>query len=206
MKKILLVACLLTFYSCGTGGSNEPAKPNEKKIGREPAKPIALRGGKTLNFVIQKQSAKNLCWAACGASISKFYDPNSQYQQCVIANKVLNQTKCCIDITKCDKTAKLSEALQVTGNYKDRYSGIPTFDVIKNQIVNGHVIALRINWNDNNQGHFIVIHGFHDDGKIDVQDPWPESNPGTLSLTELALFYDGVGSITDYYLTKKEFE
>jgi hypothetical protein len=162
--------------------------------------------GKTLNFEMQKQPELNLCWAAVASSISKFYDTRSSYTVCDLANRALSRSTCCTDIRPCDMPWSLESALTITGNLRSTNSGMPSLDVIKNQITNNYVIALRVYWRSNDQGHFIVIHGFHDDGTVDVKDPWPTSNPGRVSLAELELFYQNYGQITHHYLTKKLFE
>ncbi|SKC45873.1 papain-like cysteine protease family protein [Ohtaekwangia koreensis] len=159
---------------------------------------------KTLTFTIQKQAALNLCWAAVASSVSKFYDPSSTFTQCKLANQAFKRDDCCTDLTKCDAPFSLDEPLKYTGNFVSMHGGAPSFDLIKQQITNGRLVCVRIEWRSGD-GHFVVIHGFHDNGTIDVQDPWPERNPGTITLLELELFYKDLGAITDYYLTKPQF-
>ena len=157
----------------------------------------------TLPFTIQKQPELNLCWAACGSSIYNYYDPGPLYTICDIANAQLGRTDCCTDLTICDKQGYLDQALTYTHNYRGAIAGIPDFGVIQQEIGNGLLIALRVLWHTNNQGHFIVIHGCHDDETIDVQDPWPTRTPGTIALTQLAYFYNDLGEITHTFFTKR---
>ncbi len=159
----------------------------------------------SLLFVIQKQAALNLCWAAVASSVSKFYDKNSSYTQCKLANYAFNTTDCCNNLNSCDRPWFLDKALSYTGNLKEMKSGTPSFDLIKNEITNGRLICVRIEWRSR-AGHFAVIHGYHDNGDIDVQDPWPDKNPGTIPLVELEMFYKDLGAITHYYLTKPIYE
>jgi hypothetical protein len=154
----------------------------------------------TLNFRIQKQSALNLCWAAVTSSISKFYDNSSVYDQCILANNAFKRTDCCTDLSKCDMGWYIQLALTMTNNLRSTQAGVPDIDVIRQEIGNNRIIALTISWSGGGF-HDIAIYGVHDDDTVDVADPWPSKDPGTVSLTELALFYKDMGQITSYYLT-----
>jgi hypothetical protein len=170
-------------------------------ISSTPANKSGSFSDKSLAFNIQKQSALHLCWAAVTSSVSKFYDQGSPYTQCDLANYALGMTDCCKDLNKCDSNWYLNRAMTYTMNLASSLQGMPSFDIIKNEITNNRLVCVRIEWR-NSAGHFVVIHGFHDNGDIDVQDPWPTKNPGRIPLTELQIFYQDLGSITHYYLTK----
>jgi hypothetical protein len=198
MKTILILLIVAILSGATTD--------NSRVISNRPTHNI--KAGATLGFDMQIQPRFNLCWAAVASSISKFYNQKLGYEQCDIASHVLGTDGCCADMDKCNKQAALDDALTYTKNLKGSVQkGMPSFDIIKNEITNGYVIALRVQWR-NKGGHFIVIYGFHDGDKVDVKDPWPDypapANP--LSLIELEEFYQNNGKITHYYLTKKEFE
>jgi len=126
-----------------------------------------------IDIKIEKQSALNLCWASVASGISQFYEKDKYWSQCKLTDKAFGLTNCCKDLNACDRAWYLDSALIFTRNYRQAKLGMPSFDEIKNEILNGHVISLRIEWRAENQGHFILITGFYDGEFVQIEDPWP---------------------------------
>jgi hypothetical protein len=184
--------------SCNSGNYRQKNLSSSKSAPSLPTPSIS----KVLPFVIQQQITFNLCWAAAVSSISKFYEPNSTYTQCKLANAATQRNDCCNNINACDAGYDFVTAVKtITFNHASDNAGLPTFNAVKNEIDNGHLVALRIAWRDGST-HIIIIHGYADNEKVYVQDPWPNYDGQPRTLTEVSLWYQNYGQIIRYIFTK----
>lgn len=138
-----------------------------------------------LTFRVEKQLKDNWCWAAVSSSIANFYDGDSGWTQCRIANAHLGKTVCCGSAAisaECDEPSRLHEALGVIGIFvrMDRSPpegsgpGLP-FTAIQQEINANRIIATRVGWHGSGGGHFQAIAGWRTtiSGKeyISITDP-----------------------------------
>lgn len=155
-----------------------------------------------LRFSMQKQTQANWCWAATGASVAKYYDANSSWTQCLIANGQIGRTDCCGvgASTDCNIYGSLSDAFQRTGHSNGSSGGTKSFAQIETEILGGRPLGIRVAWTGGG-AHFIAATGTEDNSLVWVSD----CGSGTTSLVDydtLRLNYRGSGSWTHSYLTK----
>jgi hypothetical protein len=165
----------------------------------------AAAGG-PLDFHIQPQVPNNWCWAATSSSVSCYYNPQSSWTQCEIANKQLHRTDCCPAVKKgpCDKIGYLEKALTTTGNLA-KQAGRVMFSEIQNEIDGKRPLGCRIDWGTSS-GHFVVIYGYAltaDKTKyVDIGDPLHSDSQIHIKLSSFTNSYQGQGRWTDSYYTK----
>lgn len=120
-----------------------------------------------LDFYLQRQILDQWCWAAVAASISLSYDPNSTWQQSVLAAHLINGS--CLNVTdpgspaagSCNQPFSLITALKnCTHNYAWDVNRHLTLAEIQYQISNRWPLCCLINWPNYNDSHYIVIHGY----------------------------------------------
>ncbi|HTV37612.1 MAG TPA: papain-like cysteine protease family protein [Xanthobacteraceae bacterium] len=122
-------------------------------------------GAQTLNFVIQQQIETNWCWAAVSTSVSLFYDPQSMWKQCGVAEKALSRNDCCSDPAaasdpgRCNSPWYLDKALIITGNLNRMESRRLAFNEVQAEIAAKKPIGCRVGWYGGG-GHFLVIRGW----------------------------------------------
>ena len=159
-----------------------------------------------LPFNMEAQTQSNWCWAATAKSVSHFYSGLSPWTQCKIASKELTQTCCTSPVPgACNVPWFLNKALDRTLNFVSMQNGTISWSDIKNQIDQGLVVGTRIGWNGGG-GHFMVIYGvsrvlFSEYLYIDD----PIYGKTVLSYNEFATNYQGSGTWTHTYFTKKHF-
>ncbi len=149
-----------------------------------------------LVFKMQLQEQFYWCWAAVAVSTSLFYDANSKWTQCLLANYQLEQTTCCEngDSLACNQTSELSGALTATGNLSSYTSGPEKFTTIQYQINHGTPLGAVVRW-DGDGDHAIMLTGWSTASGADlvnVQDPW--YGPSVWSYSALAYDYQGTGN------------
>ncbi|ACU62887.1 papain-like cysteine protease family protein [Chitinophaga pinensis] len=160
-----------------------------------------------LNFNMEAQTQSNWCWAATSKSVSFFYSALlNPWTQCKIASAELGQTCCTSPVPgPCNVPWYLDKALTRTKNFVQFISGTMTWESVKEQIDKGLVVGTRIGWSGGG-GHFMVIYGvskvlntkyFHIDDPI--------YGKSTLTVSQFSTNYQGSGSWTHSYLTKKHF-
>ena len=159
-----------------------------------------------LPFNMEAQTQSNWCWAATAKSVSHFYSGLSRWTQCKIAGKELTQTCCTSPVPSgCNVPWYLNKALDRTFNYVSMQSGTISWSEIKSQLDQGLVVGTRIGWNGGG-GHFMVIYGvsrvFHNE-YLYIDDPI--YGKSVLSYNEFATNYQGAGSWTHTYFTKKHY-
>jgi hypothetical protein len=124
-----------------------------------------------LFFRPQRQLQSEWCWAAVAASISKHYNPDSEWCQCKLATRLTRRTKtgdkdCCghpytRDIAHtCNQPQYLEKALRLVGRLAaPPRKGPLTFGGIQKDILAGRPVCVRIAWPGTPIGHFILIYG-----------------------------------------------
>lgn len=159
-----------------------------------------------LPFNMEAQTQSNWCWAATAKSVSHFYSGLSPWTQCKIAGKELSQTCCTSPVpAACNVPWYLNKALDRTLNYVSMQNGTISWSDIKSQIDQGLVVGTRIGWNGGG-GHFMVIYGVSRvllNEYLYIDDPIYGKT--VLTYNEFATNYQGAGSWTHTYFTKKHF-
>ncbi|HTT32499.1 MAG TPA: papain-like cysteine protease family protein [Methylomirabilota bacterium] len=164
------------------------------------------------NFSIGTQGdAGNLCWAAVGQGIAKYYDQLTGStvrwgSMCEFVDAVLSQhfgtspdeLQCCEDQRilgpDCNELLDFRDALDVTGN-TGTFQNLPLkFDQIKTQIDAKCPIGVEIQTSGNN--HIIVLFGYDETNgeKVMVGDPAPDASLSSLvPYDDLVNNYRGAG-------------
>jgi hypothetical protein len=159
-----------------------------------------------LNFNMQMQTQSNWCWAATSTSVSKYYSFLSPWTQCKVASAELDETCCNSPVPgPCNVPWYLDRALTRTNNFVSIQSGTLSWESVKNEIEKGLVVGARIGWNGGG-GHFMVIHGVSRIGitkYLYIDDPI--YGKSILTENQFATNYQGSGTWTHTYLTKKYF-
>lgn len=164
---------------------------------------VNLLGGASpvlLSFDMQHQVQGQWCWAATAASVSIFYDAESTWTQCLIAQQIMGTT-CCITPSPCNKPWFLNEALSVTNNFVKQSSPL-TFEEVEAELSAGRVVGARVGWPGGN-GHFVVIYGCK---TVDGVNYYSIDDPidGKSDTTEAGFMeaYQSAGIWTHSYTTK----
>jgi hypothetical protein len=159
-----------------------------------------------LPFNMQAQTQSNWCWAATSTSVSKFYSIFSPWTQCKVAAAELGKSCCNSPVpTACNVPWYLDKALTRTKNFVSIQGGTVTWETVRQQLQNGLVVGARIGWNGGG-GHFMVIHGVSRVGAtkyLHIDDPI--YGKSVLTYNQFATNYQGSGSWTHTYFTKKHF-
>lgn len=159
-----------------------------------------------LPFTMQPQTQTNWCWAATAVSISKFYSSLSPWTQCKVAGAELSLTCCTSPVpSPCNVPWYLDRALTRTQNFVSIQSGTISWSRIKQELNNGLIIGTRIGWTGGG-GHFMGIHGVSkilSTEYLHIDDPI--SGKSVLTYNQFATNYQGYGSWTHTYFTKKQF-
>ncbi|GAA0564943.1 papain-like cysteine protease family protein [Chitinophaga japonensis] len=159
-----------------------------------------------LNFNMEPQTQSNWCWAATSKSVSFFYSSFlNPWSQCKIASAELGETCCTAPVPgPCNVPWYLDRALTRTNNFVS-FQGTMTWESVKDQIDQGLVVGARVGWSGGG-GHFMVIYGvskvlsikyFHIDDPI--------YGKSVLTVDQFSNNYQGSGSWTHSYITKKHF-
>jgi len=155
-----------------------------------------------LDFDIERQTQSNWCWAACTASVSRFYDPDSAWTQCRLADAELQQSGCCHDgaAAGCNQPWYLDRALARTGNFVRWQPSQLAAAEVEAEIDAGRLVAARVAWQGGG-GHFVVIGGCKPppDEQLEIHDPFWGSR--RIAREELAAVYQGNGSWVESFFT-----
>lgn len=159
-----------------------------------------------LPFNIELQTQSNWCWAATSKSVSHFYSIFSPWTQCKVASDELGNTCCDFPVPgACNISWYLNSALTRTNNFVSfQGTTIPWSDV-KQQLEAGLVVCARIGWSGGG-GHFMTIHGVSKvlfTEYLHIDDPI--YGKSVLTYDQFATNYQGSGSWTHTYFTKKYF-
>lgn len=157
-----------------------------------------------LSFDMELQTQSNWCWAATSKSVSHFYSVFSPWTQCKIASDELSLTCCDSPVpSACNVSWYLDRALTRTHNYVSMQSGTITWSKVKEELQKGLVVGVRQGWSGCG-GHFMVIHGVSKSNGVEylhIDDPI--YGKSTLTYTQFATNYQGSGTWTHTYFTKK---
>ena len=144
----------------------------------------------SISFQMEKQKAKNWCWAAVAVSVARYFDDNSQWHQCRVAQLVLRRAhregrikslirdSCTKPVPEgCNRPWDLQEALEQVGRPKgEPKAGYLSFEQVQRKIDarRPRPVCVRIEW-DSGGGHYVVVSGCHIDRKgvryVEVEDP-----------------------------------
>jgi len=149
------------------------------RVALAPVRGRALREkspSRNLDFRMQRQMHSNWCWAAVSTSVALFYDPESKWTQCGVANRNLHRRNCCGNDGKCNVTAHLKDALALVRHAERRpqAKSIGTIPLRRTQreIDAGRPIGARTQWRGGEGAHFLTIVGYHSELELlTIADP-----------------------------------
>ena len=151
-----------------------------------------------LMFNMQMQEQVNWCWAGCAAGTSHFYDPNSTWSQCLIANADLGVPNCCTDPASCDVYGYLWQSLTTVGHFDREIAGTTPQATITSETLASRPVGVRIAWKGGG-AHFIFVAGGGAGGMVTIEDPW--YGYSYIPYATLVSGYQSIGSWTDTYFT-----
>lgn len=152
-----------------------------------------------LDLIMQHQQQTQWCWAAVAASVSAFFDADTDWTQCLIVNAELGRDDCCANggSANCNRPWYLDRSLSRTGNLQTWSSGAGTLADVMSEINDNRPLCARIGWSGGG-GHFLAIDGFNCElVMVAVDDPWYGASDVVLSTFQTA--YQGSGSWTHTY-------
>ena len=152
-----------------------------------------------LVFAMQTQQQTNWCWAAVAASVSAFFDPNTNWRQCSIVNAEFNRNDCCTNgsSANCNKPWYIDLGLQRTGNFRSKSTGAGTMTDVSQDVNISRPLCVRIGWSGGG-GHAVAIDGYHRGlDMVAIDDPWYGASDVSLATFQTA--YQGSGSWTHSY-------
>jgi hypothetical protein len=159
-----------------------------------------------LPFTMQAQTQSNWCWAATATGVSRYYSIFSPWTQCKVASDELGLTCCTTPVPgACNVPWYLDKALTRTKNFVSVQASTVAWSTIKSELERGLVVGARIGWNGGG-GHFMVLHGVSSIGVkryLHIDDPI--YGKSALTYQQFATNYQGSGSWTHTYFTKKYF-
>jgi len=125
-----------------------------------------------LFFTMQSQQQTFWCWAATAASLSRYYDPASAWEQCDVACEVFHNRSCCENgrSSGCNQTTFLKPVLDLTRNFASSASGAALQERLLAEFREGRPVAARM-YSPSKGGHFVVVCGCGA-GMVMVKDPW----------------------------------
>ena len=139
---------------------------------------LVIKSAAIMRFNLQMQQQDKWCWAAVTASFLNHLNPAGRWNQCQVVKTVLGKAAsadasapaqapavdCCQDggDAACNRTYKLSQALQEMGLLDAFENRALTLTELRRRISEGVPLAIRIGWRDengklSNRGHFITI-------------------------------------------------
>lgn len=126
---------------------------------------------KELDFNIQAQQQSNWCWAAISVSMTKFYNSNSQLEQCSLVNNRLGRTDCCQDGSskQCNQTQSIYKVLPQLGVSASPHAGQQSFIELSEQIQLGHPLVLILM--RGLDAHYAVLSGVGANETVTIKDP-----------------------------------
>ena len=165
-----------------------------------------LFSSQVLNFDMEAQTQTQWCWAATSTSVSHFYATLSPWNQCKVAAEAMQDVCCNSPLpAPCNQPWYLNKALEITENFVSYQSGTISWTQVKTELEKGMVVGARIGWNGGG-GHFMVIHGVSKQlGAEYLHIDDPIYGKSTLTYQQFATNYQGSGTWTHTYFTKKKF-
>jgi Papain-like cysteine protease AvrRpt2 len=160
-----------------------------------------------LDLEVPRQEQDNWCWAATSTGIAHFYDEDSTWTQCEIANSNLGRTDCCAGAGSgpCNVYGYLDRALATVGHF-DRIAALAAdFQSVDTEIDARRPLGVRVAWSGGG-AHFVAIGGYRElpEPYVHVEDPW--YGPSDVPYATLANGYHGTGTWTHTYWTTPNHE
>jgi hypothetical protein len=155
-------------------------------------------------FDMQGQQQTNWCWAATSTSVAQFYNPNSGWTQCLVANGELGRSDCCGAGASgpCNVPWFLDTALTRVGRLDHWTGSVATVAEIENEVTFARPLCLRVAWSGGG-AHFLAIRGHYIVGGTDfVSVDDPIYGKSDVSYAVLQSSYQGTGSWTHTYYTR----
>jgi peptidase C39-like protein len=176
------------------------------------AKPFSFQpapvagGGKELAVDIPHQEEEWWCWCAVAVGVDAYYRKAAPMAQCRAAGLVLHNANACLeresDAVNC--MVALDDALSKFGNFAGA-AGPVDFKQVKVEIDAGRPVGVRIEFTDFAVGHFLVIRGYSEPGRmLVIDDPYEKDGAGDVQTIPYSTLVSGYksGSIwTDTYFT-----
>jgi hypothetical protein len=156
------------------------------------------------NAEIQIQT--NWCWCACTINITKFYDPNTGWTQCTLANAELGQNTCCGGAGSqwpCNQGRWPDTALERVGHLREDLARALTPVQVGAEMAGSQPVGVDMRWRGGG-GHIIVIRGRYEDGGVEylrIHDPW--SGFADVRFDTFRDNYTGSGVWTRSYTTER---
>jgi hypothetical protein len=187
--------------------------------------PVLLRSVSLMRFNLQMQQQTKWCWAAVTTSLLSFFYSDTSTTQCQVVRKCFGQQQssaeangdCCQSGNSevCNKTFKLSQALEAMGVLESYVNGALPLKEIRRQISAGVPLAVRIGWRDrngnlSNSGHFVTLTAVGPDDPRGDDYAWvrvADPNDKVASYTTYGTLknnYKCQGQWTHTYLIKKK--
>lgn len=122
------------------------------------------------NYAIQLQSQTLWCWDAVSVTVAAYYNPNSTWTQCGLANTVFGQANCCNLVNNvspcnwgCWPDASSNNGgpgpLQAVGHYTQTLTRALSVVQLGAQMANSAPVVCNITWDNNAGGHIVAVHG-----------------------------------------------
>lgn len=152
------------------------------------------------------------CWKVVAYAVANYYDPNTAWTDCTIANEALNRPDCCTDPPACrGLPSDMQVALGVTGNFASMTGSVGINNIKDNIIAElqaGRPVCARIDYSASS--HFIAIYGYAEyagpeDNHVFIFDPHVGSHDHFGNLFFAGDYYgwkNEVGSWTATYFTQ----
>jgi hypothetical protein len=161
------------------------------------------------SFQIVKQTEREWCWAAVGASIKNYFSSGAPpLHDCDVANAVFNTAGLCGPAPvpdQFDTAQRLQDALQ--GNLQAdgvKAETVLSFEEIQTQLAASSPVCVRIVWSGEFGAHVVVIYGWgisaSGDRWVDVADPFYANS--TILYQNLVGSYQDAGEWRDTFLVK----
>lgn len=137
---------------------------------------VMVRTASIMQYQMQRQQQTQWCWAAVSASTSLFFNADSSWTQCKLANAEFSQANCCETnqggCPACNQPYFLQRSLATTGNFVSETSGSQTVEQILAQLGEQRPVGVRIQW-PNGSGHFVMVTGVGQNQQmLSIDDPF----------------------------------
>ena len=145
------------------------------RVSLAPMRWRAVRGkgrSRNLGFSVQRQMHSNWCWVAVATSVARYYNPESKWTQCAVANRKLGRRDCCGNGVngKCNVTGHLKESLALVRHAERRPElksiGRISFNRVQREIDAGRPLGVRTQWRGSESAHVLVIMGYHSEFEL----------------------------------------
>lgn len=115
-------------------------------------------GSVGVSMEVEPIQKTNWCWAAVAVSVSKHYNKQSKWTQCLLACAELEKTTCCDKLRggSCNVTHDIDKALSRTQNLGKKVLGKISEDDIEAALKGKMPVVIRVEFADG-KGHFLAI-------------------------------------------------